>query len=583
MIFSSRLRANEKLRAHIWKQGARVERVLRIISILVALFVLGYLVFFYGFPQTPQTAHFQKTILLFGLSFFCVKYLIKFFYALHKTTYLKESRLEGFIILFLILGFSQSSPLFLQFCFLIFFGIEISKASSFLVKYKISAPVLMIGAFLILIGMGTLLLSLPQMTTHGISFIDALFTATSAGCVTGLTVLETSTAFTLKGQIVILGLVQLGGMSILSFTSFFVIFLSHSFAGLKYQSLMKDFLSSNKLSDTKVLFRQIFVFSITIEIIGAVLLYGYWSNSGDLTSKQSFFFAVFHSVSAFNNAGFSLFTENFHNSVVAHAYFPQTILMILIILGGLGFLCLRDFIDISFIKERKRYRWKKIQPNTKIAVYMTFVIIVVSSVILFFIEYNNSAFSEQKNIFERIFASVFQVVSCRTAGFNSVNLSLLGVPALLLMILIMFIGASPGSTGGGIKTTTFFVLLKSASATIKNKKQIEFDKRSIPFSIVDRAYAIVLFSVSIIFISIFVISIFEPEYLLSDIFFETVSAFSTAGASTGIIGDFGVTSKFILILNMFIGRIGPITIALALSRKVYYTKYSYANTFVMVG
>lgn len=606
MLLDSLFRFNQTLRSHIWNKHQLVIRILRYLSIFISLTVLGCILYLVGFSQTSQTFRWIHSYITFSLYFYVIKYLIQMFYTLHKVYYIKHSWMESLIVFSLILnyilshffeisfsrmiiekfGISWVDNLYIVFiqCYFFIFSIsEILGGNSLIRKYKISPSVLMIFSFLFLIFGGTFFLLLPEMTTDGISFIDALFTAASASCVTGLTVVETAAAFTLKGKIVILFLIQLGGMSALLFTTFFVSFLSHSFSGLKYQSLMNDIVSSNKLSETKVLFRQICTFSIIIELIGMSLLYIYWDYTEVFNSKmENLFYSIFHTVSAFNNAGFVLFTDNLYNVAIVDNYISQLILMILIILGGLGFLCLRDFLDVSLVKERWRYRWRKIHPSTKVAVLMTFIIISTATILFFMIEYRHGLF-EEKSIGSKIYASLFMVVNSRTAGFGLLDMDALRLPSLLLLILVMYIGASPGSTGGGIKTTTLFVLLKSASATIKNKKQIAFDKHSIPFSIADRAYAIVLFSVALIFVSVFLMTIFEPDKYLSDIVFETVSAFSTTGLSTGITANLSVCSKWIIIFNMFIGRVGTITIAVALSRKRYYTNYSYANTFIMVG
>ena len=461
--------------------------------------------------------------------------------------------------------------------------IEISKASKLIIIMRLSPPVLMILSFFLLITIGTILLLLPRMTTSPISFIDALFTSTSASCITGLTVLDLSTAFTFKGQVIIMILIQLGGLNILSFATFFSAYLARSSAGLRYQHLLKDLLSTNKLSDSFQLLKGIFIMTFTIEALGVALLYVYWKTTNVFMSDgDSFFYALFHSISAFNNAGFSLWSGNLMDNVIANHYFPQGILTVLVILGGIGFVTLNDFFNPNIIRERRKYRWKQLMPSTKIVLYTTFGIIGITSIILFILEYKNTL-AIKTTLFEKILTCIFQVSSARTAGFNLVDATGFALPTLIIIMIVMFIGASPGSTGGGIKTTTFFVLMKSMFATIRGKKYIEFQKKTIPFELVDKAYSIILMALIVIVVSTFVLTIVEPQIAFEKLLFESISAFSTCGLSNGACELIGLGGKIVLVLNMYIGRIGTLTLAFALSKRVKEAKHQYPDTHFMVG
>jgi potassium uptake TrkH family protein len=459
--------------------------------------------------------------------------------------------------------------------------IELSKATKFLSSINLGPSALMLLSFIILISTGSLLLMLPEMTTHGIRYIDALFTSTSACCVTGLTSVDTATCFTLKGKFIIMLLIQFGGINIISFATFFATFSSGS-SGLKNKSILKDILSVDEISSTRTLLQQIIFFSIGIELIGAILMYFYWTYNGTLNGQgETVFYSIFHSVSAFNNAGFGLWTNNIYDNTIRHQYFIHIVIMFLIFFGGLGFMAMRDIFNPSKILLRRKYKWKKLQLSTSVALQTSIALIIVGAVFFFFLEQNKSIAGE--NRISQICASFFQSVSARTAGFNSVDFTLVGQPMLIIFIILMFIGASPGSTGGGIKTTTFYVLFKSAIATLTGKKNIEIKKHTISFSLVDQAYTIVLFSISLIFMSTFILTITESDVDFIKLLFEEVSAFGTVGLSTGITSGLSDTGKMILIFTMYTGRVGTLTLGLAIAKKAISTKYKYAHGSIMIG
>ena len=597
---------SQKLKLHIVEYQDGVTRGLRIASLLISIFTIVCVIWYHGFFISPAVKHFISIVVHISLIFYTLKYFILYLYSIDKRKYIKSS-LGELIIIVLLIGnwialsffgvdfkwfnynnFEDFYLLFIQFYFLVMVVIDISKASTLLTRIHISPPAMMMISFFALITIGTVLLLLPRMTTNGISVVDAMFTATSASCVTGLAVLSTGSSFTFKGQVVIMLLVQFGGLSILSFATFFTIFLTRASAGLRYQHLVKDMLSTdmfsiNKSSDSFILLREIVRATVIIEACGVLLLFMYWKTTGLFASdRQTFFYSLFHAISAFNNAGFSLWDANLMDSAITASYFPQAVIMILVFLGGIGFVTIRDFFNPSVIRERKKYRWKELQPGSKIILRTTFVLIVVMAILLFFLEYNHSL-ANKSSIYDKIMTAIFQTVSGRTAGFNMVDVNQFTVPTLCIFMLIMFIGASPGSTGGGIKTTTFFVLIKSTVATIRGQKNIEFQKKTIPFALVDKAYSIVLMSLIIIFLSIFALAIVEPDFSLVHLLFESVSAFTTCGLSTGAAAQFGDLGKLVLIINMYIGRIGTLTIAFALARRTKESKHQYPETYFMIG
>ncbi len=594
----------ERINIIIWENKNIISRILITLSLIVSIVALLSIIFYHGYAVSDKTQYWSKVILQISFVFYVIKYITSLLLNFQIRQYLKRTWFEGIILLFLIINgiltfyykysiinslsdffnlpsLSKYSIVIIQLYFLIIIFIELSKASKYLSRLNIGSSALMLLSFVFLITTGSLLLCMPEMTTNGIRYIDALFTSTSACCVTGLVSVDTATCFTLKGKIIIMMLIQFGGINIISFATFFATFSSNS-AGLKYQSILKDMVSADKLSSTRNILREIIFFSFGIELIGALLMFAYWSSTGFFdNSNQAAFYSIFHSVSAFNNAGFALWTNNIYEITVRHSYFIQTVIMFLIFFGGLGFIAMQDIFDPSRIAMRRKRKWIKLQVGTRVALNTSIALIIIGAIFFFFLEADKSIARE--NFISRIFASFFQSVSSRTAGFNSVDFSLVGQPMLIVLIVLMFIGASPGSTGGGIKTTTFYVLFRTAIATLTGKKQIEIKKHSISFSLIDQAYAIVLFSISLIFISTFLLTITESDVDFIKLLFEEVSAFGTVGLSTGITPDLSDAGKTILICTMYIGRVGTLTLGFALSRKVLSNNFRYAKANIMIG
>lgn len=590
-----------RYKMHISDHSEKVGKILQFLSLIISLITLFSICYYNGFYLSKQTIFIIHVLILGSLLFYLAKYLISLFYSLKWKIFLKETRFEAIILGFFVINFiivqifdiqigfiynptfGGYYVLFIQIYFLFISSVELAKASGFLTKFNLSPSGMMLLSFLTLILVGTALLSMPRMTTNGISFIDALFTSTSACCVTGLSVINTGTDFTMRGQIIIMILIQLGGLSILSFASFFASFFSTSQKTLKQQYFVKDFLSANKTSETSVMVRQIIISTLIIEATGVGLLFINWKTTGAFTTDgEAFYYALFHTISAYNNAGFSLWNANFMDQHVIHSYFPQIIIMILIFLGGIGFFVLSDFFSPDAIRERKKFKWKQLLPCTKIVLQTSLIIILFGSLLFFILEYNYSL-SDKNSIPEKIVSSLFQTISARTAGFNLVNMSIVSAPTLIITMLIMFIGASPGSTAGGIKTTTAFVIFKSVIATIRGRKHIEFQKKTIPFELVDKSYSIALMSIVIIFLSVFALTIFEPAVGFINLLFESISAFATCGLSTGCTPNLSDPAKGILVFDMFIGRVGTLTFAFALSKRIKESQHVYPSTYFMVG
>ncbi len=603
------------MRGNIWKirqyinlrifgSKSTVLYILRILSILISLVAISAILYYHGYSKTPHVLRLYRVIMHISFGFYFFKFLLRFFYDFQPAKFLRNNWFEALIMFFIMIeglgiiifstdlterafnlfslgNFTVLSTLFVQLYFFIIVGIELGQASQLFTRLKLSPQVLLALSFLILISAGTFLISLPEMTvTRGMSFIDALFTSASASCVTGLIVVDTASFFTLKGKIIILLLIQLGGLNILSFATLFATFYRTS-SSIRYKSLIKDFLSTETISDTRILLREIFIFSIIFEVAGMVLLYFSWDPGHAMGNRERLFYALFHSVSAFNNAGFSLFTGNLYQDIIRGAFSYHLIIALLVIFGGIGFMNITNIGRYFREKYREKKSWAHMNVSTRIAVYTSITLILAGMAIFLPLEWNRSV--DGYTFLQKLVTAFFQSVTTRTAGFNTVDISSLTIPVLMFVIFLMYIGASPGSTGGGIKTTTFALIVRSALATIRGEENVVFFKRTVPYSNVGRAYSIILFSFTTIFVSTFLLSITEPDKDILSLLFEEVSAISTVGLSLGITSHLTLAGKLIITLSMFVGRIGTMTIALILARKVITTRYKYAETSVVVG
>ncbi len=472
---------------------------------------------------------------------------------------------------------------------LVFF-VEISKKTFNYDWLSINPRILFILTFVGIILLGTLLLMLPKSTLHGISFIDALFTSTSAVCVTGLTVVDTQFAFTKFGQIIIMILIQVGGLGVMTFTSFLGIFFIKR-TSFRNQIVMQDFVGSEHYNEVFKTVIKIVLSTFIIELIGAILLFVSIDNSMEMRLSERFFFSVFHSVSAFCNAGFSTFSMGLADEHFKFNYFLQLIVAFLIILGGLGFNIfnnmykyLKHYIENKvkqlLLKENFHHLPWIIHINTIIVVLTTLSLIVFGTVIIYVFEYDY-ILQEHKGL-GKIITAFFASVTPRTAGFNAFNFGNLQTSTILIVILLMWIGASPGSTGGGIKTSTFFIAILNVINLSKGKDRIEFMRHKISNISVRRAYALLFLSLIVIGIGTLLMAVFEKEKPLLAIVFEVVSAYSTVGLSMGITFSLSTLSKLLIVVIMFLGRVGILSLLIGLFTQVRTLNYQYPKEEVIV-
>lgn len=428
---------------------------------------------------------------------------------------------------------------------------------------RLSPPQLLVVTFLFFIIVGMGLLKLPFATTEPISWLDALFTTTSAMTVTGLAVLDTGDAFTLFGEIVVMSLIQIGGLGIMSFAVLIFMMLGRKI-GFKERLLLQQALNQTSVGGVIKLVKYLFAFSFLVEGLAVIILATEWVP--EFGWKKGLYVSLFHSISAFNNAGFSLWSD----SLMGYVGSPVVNLTIsfLFIVGGIGFTVLVDLWKSKTIR--------KLSLHTKIMVLGTFMINVIAFMMIFVLEYNNPNTLAQLSLPDKLFASYFQAVTPRTAGFNSLDYGSMERSTLLLTILLMFIGAGSASTGGGIKLTTFVVISLSVFAFLKEKKEIRIFRRTIDQTYIFKALAVSMISVLLVFTALFFLDMTERDTSFLSLLFEVVSAFGTVGLSMGITGSLSVIGKWIIIMVMFVGKLGPLTLAFSLSRpdkeKIRYPK-----------
>ncbi len=467
-----------------------------------------------------------------------------------------------------------------------------SLAMRHLFNRRTNPATLFIGSFVALVVLGTLLLLLPAATPDGIHWVDALFTATSAVCVTGLTVVDTARDFTFFGRCIILVLIQLGGLGILTFTSFFAYFFQGS-SSLQEALHLRDMVSSEQLSGVFKVVVKIVVFTFAIETTGAL---GIWLNTdANLFGSwwEHAFFAVFHSVSAFCNAGFSTQSAGLYDEGLRFNYGLQWMIMALIVSGGIGFNILNNLYEFVKVWLKSMVSWLGGEPrpsvrariislNSRLVIHTTMLLLTAGWIFFLFSEWHTSL-SAHTGWWGKATTALFCSVTPRTAGFNTTDMSSLSAPGILCMMLLMWIGASPASTGGGIKTSTFALAILNIGAVVRGRAYIETGHREVPAGSVQRAFAIIALSVLAIGAGVMAVGILEQGQSLTAIGFECISAYSTVGLSLGITSQLGDGSKWVLIVLMFVGRVGAINLLTGMLRRMHHIHYRYPQESVTIN
>ncbi|HCM16518.1 MAG TPA: potassium transporter Trk [Candidatus Cloacimonas sp.] len=494
----------------------------------------------------------------------------------------KQTLLLRFDIIMLLLG---GLLMFYQAKYVIFF--LLIRQTYFILQYLLfhafdgkfykaltnNPPVSLMLSFAFVILLGTVMLMLPEASVQRrvTPLFDALFTATSATCVTGLIVQDTGSYFSLFGQIVILTLIQVGGLGIMTISTAFALIMGRRLT-LKLENVMHSVVGDNERLDVFQLLKNIVIVTVMIEAIGAILLF--FSFSKTLTPPQAMYNAIFHSISAFCNAGFSLFD----NSLMRFVDNPVVNLTIttLILLGGIGFAVIIDLYRYIFKLDRVR----KLNLHSKIVLSVSGILILLGFVGFYIAEYHGVM--ENFSISRRILSSWFQSVTARTAGFNTVDITRIAPASVLVFLAMMFIGASPGSTGGGVKTTTFAVLILSVTSMLRGRRELSLYNRRISLSNYREATSLITLSVGIISIVVFLLFLVE-NLPFDKLIFEAISAFGTVGLSMGITAKLSGAGKLLITVLMYIGRIGPLTLIYALSMRKREPNINYAEEKIAIG
>lgn len=435
-------------------------------------------------------------------------------------------------------------------------------------------PKTLVLGFAVIILIGAMLLHLPVATRdgQGLAWIDALFTATSATCVTGLVVVDTGTTFSTFGQIVVISLIQVGGLGFMTLATFFSLILRKRIS-LRERLLLQESLNQVSIEGIVRLAKMILIFTAIIECTGGILLSIRFSF--DMPPGRAVYYGFFHAISNFNNAGFDLM-GNFQ-SLTRYVADPVVNLVIcsLIVLGGIG------FVVMSEVYEYRHTR--RLSLHTKVVLVTTGLLITVGTILIFILEYNNPKTLQPLSLMGKFFGSLYQSITPRTAGSNTVSIGDMEHSTLFIIILLMFIGASPGSTGGGIKTTTFATLVGAVIAQVKGKEDVIFFRQRILSNMIYKSLTVTMIALSLVISVSMILTITEKGADFLMILFESTSAFATTGLSMGLTPHLSATGKAILVLTMFAGRVGPLTIAFALALRKQKEYYRYPKGKIMIG
>ncbi len=537
----------------------------------------------YGLLVGPTADAAIKAYNLLVLGLFIVDVILGFVTATSRLQHLKERwfDLAAFapIAVALIAGGTGISFIVLRQVIVV--GQSFTRSRRFagtLEQLRIQPVRLLALSFVVLIVIGTLLLTFPAATSDGstTNFIDALFTATSATCVTGLIVKDTPVYWSRFGQLVILALLQFGGLGIMTFSASLAVMFGRKL-GLGQRKTMSTMIGESRGIDIARALRYILTFTLLAEAVGALFLFLRWLPDHQ-SAGEALYYAVFHAVSAFCNAGFSVFSNSLagYRGDVA----VNIVVIGLVVTGGLGFVVVRELLNRDTLRHGPLYSLRRLSVHGRLVIWTSGILIVGATIFFFFAEYDNALAGMPTG--GKLLASLFQAVTPRTAGFNTAPIGVLHPVTLFLWAVLMFVGASPGGTGGGIKTSTVAILFLAARDRIRGREEVEIGRRVVPKDIVYRASAIAAVSAGIIAL-FFAILLVTERAPFQVIFFETLSAFGTVGLTTGLTPQLSATGKAAVIILMYIGRLGPLTLALAMRARQSRLPINYPEARVIVG
>ncbi|WP_134684682.1 TrkH family potassium uptake protein [Brevibacillus migulae] len=440
--------------------------------------------------------------------------------------------------------------------------------------FQLNPPKILVLGFAAIILIGSILLHLPAATEdgQGLPWLDAIFTATSATCVTGLVVVDTGSTFTLFGEIVILSMIQIGGLGFMTFATLFALLMRKKIS-LRERLLLQESFNQLSIEGVVRLTKMVLIFSALIELVGGLLLSLRFSF--DMPVGRAFYFGFFHAISNFNNAGFDLMGE--FRSLTGYVGDPLVNLVVcsLIILGGIGFMVMSELYEYRHVR--------RLSLHTKVVLTTSALLVFLGTLFILILEFNNPKTLQPLSAMGKVLGSLYQSVTTRTAGSNTLNIPDLQQSTLFLMIFLMFIGASPGSTGGGIKTTTFATLLGAVWTQIKGKEDVIFFRQRILPHMIYKSLTVTMSGLFIVILVTMILSITESGTDFLMLLFEATSAFATVGLSMGLTPHLSPVGETVIAITMFAGRVGPLTIAYALAQRNKKEYYRYPKGKIMIG
>lgn len=481
---------------------------------------------------------------------------------------------------------------------LLLFMISLIDISDEVIRFlgqKSNPSLVMAISFMLIIIIGSGLLLMPRCLQEGahITWVDSLFTSTSAVCVTGLTPVDITTTFSRFGQLVILTLIQIGGLGVMTITSFFALFFMGN-TTIYNQMVVRDMVSSKSLASLWSTLLNIFGFTAILEILGAISIFFSIHNTIGLDLGNEIFFCIFHSISAFCNAGFSTYRNGLSNPILMHGHCGlYLVISFIIILGGIGYPVLVNFKTIVYRHLQEVWRWMHgrryvsfsipnlFDLNTKIVLHTTILLLLSGFILIAWLEWNNAFYGMP--IGEKLTHAFFNAVCPRTAGFSSVSLNRMCIQTLFIYMLLMWIGGSSQSTAGGIKVNAFAVTMLNIRAIIHGTTRVEYEHRELSIDSIRRANATVFVSICVLAVSIFLMTLLEPNLPLKAVVFECVSALGTVGSSLNLTTELGYDGKMLIAVLMFVGRVGMVTLAQGMLQQYKTQNYKLPQDNIIIS
>lgn len=576
-----------------------VDRAMFYISMICACFVIVHIGYLHS---SKYQDFFEKSILWMFYGLFFANLIITVASILLSRR-INVPHYSGLLVTlyFLLIVFARNSGvLFLDFLtksewihlgVAIVFISQLSKSSLFFDNFYFNPTILFVISFLMLILVGTFFLMLPRTTVAApLGFVDAFFMATSAVCITGLGVVDISTDFSFFGKTVVMVLIQVGGLGIMTFTGFFGYFFSGGFS-FKNQLMFGEILGENKLNSVISTLLKIIFITLFFELLGGIFIYFTLEDSLFPTRGAKIFFAAFHTISAFCNAGFSILEDSVGNVNYRFNYAFQIALTTIFILGGLGFSTIYNFYTYGkskfkailyklILKKNYTHRPQLFSFNSKFILTCNVIVIILATVSFYFLEMHHSLEMDESP-FGKFASTLFMANTSRSTGFSNMDINFVSAPTLILFLTLMWIGSSPGSTGGGVKVTTVAIAFLNVISLAKGKEHIEIYKRKIASESVNKAFAIIILSFVTITVSFILLNFTDGDESMKELLFESISAYTTCGLSMGVTPHLSATGKIIIIFTMFVGRVGMLTLLVAFIKNTKNKSYVYPTEKIL--